>query len=353
MHHSPQFFRHAVAEAVLGGRLQRDLRPRWREALLNFDAVIIGGGNLLSDVDLNFPLKLDAVMQEVRAARVPYGIFGVGVSDNWSQKGRALFRRAFLQGENYFASVREARSAKIWQRELRPIGLKDARVVHDPGLLAALHFPRADRGGRTAPVVGLGLTHPIALKYHSHERARSSKEQANWYVAFARACLARGWSIAVFTNGSPEDEAYLAELRPRLSSLAPAGRISFMPRFHNPSQLAGFVSTLDLLMAHRLHANIAAYSYAVPHIGFSWDVKLESFLAQVGRPQCICRVGVDPVDTVVELAAHELSVGVDSVRHRAVLSEARDDVAKLAEAIRSAVLARREPRCESLAEIAT
>ena len=283
LHHSPQALRHAVAQTALGYKLRRGLRQRWREALHGLDAVIVGGGNLLSDSDLNFPLKLDAAMAEVRAAHVPAGVFGVGVSDNWSTRGETLFRRAFADRELYFASVREPRSAEIWRRRLGPAGVQDACVVHDPGVLAAIHFPRMARDAGAVPLIGLGLTNPVALKYHSDEPVQPPKEQEDWYVALAHGCLAKGWTLAVFTNGSPEDASYMDQLRPRLSAIAPAGRIVFVPGFHTPAELAGFIATLDLLMAHRLHANIAAYSYAIPQIGFSWDVKLKSFLARVGR----------------------------------------------------------------------
>jgi polysaccharide pyruvyl transferase WcaK-like protein len=343
LHHSPQSFRHVVAKTALGYKLRRGLRQRWREALPGLDAVIVGGGNLLSDTDLNFPLKLDAAMAEIRAAGVPAGVFGVGVSDNWSPRGETLFRRAFSECDLYFASVRESRSAEIWRRRLGPVGVRDARVVHDPGVLAAVHFPQAARGAGAAPLIGLGLTHPVALKYHSDERVEPSKEQEDWYVALAQSCLARGWKLAVFTNGSPEDTAYMAQLQPRLSAIDPAGGITFVPDFRYPGELAGFIATLDLLMAHRLHANIVAYSYAIPQIGFSWDVKLKSFLDEVGRSECICDVAVDAVDLVTALAERQLNAGVESVRHCAVLAEARNDVAKLGDALLGAVFAGKAP----------
>jgi polysaccharide pyruvyl transferase WcaK-like protein len=341
LHRSPQALRHLLAETVLGRRLQTKLRPRWREALRRVDAVIVGGGNLFSDSDLNFPLKIDAAMSEVRAAKLPAAVFAVGASDNWTDRGQALFRRAFVGAPLCFASARDPRSADVWRRRLAPVGVREACVVHDPGLLTAFHFPRSATEKRNGPLIGLGLTHPVVVKYHSDEHNISAQAQEAWYLALARSCVARGWRVAVFTNGSPEDEAYLAQLRPKLAGVDSGSAISFLPRFGNSRELAAFVSMLDLLMAHRLHANIAAYSYGVPQIGFSWDVKLKSFLAQVGRAHCISTVGADSVETVIDLARRQLEEGVDTNRHAAVLAQARHDVGKLSDALMSAVFAAR------------
>ena len=159
------------------------------------------------------------------------------------------------------------------------------------------------------------------------------RDLEDWFVALAAACLAAGWRVAAFTNGSSEDESFLAQLAPRLAALSPAGAASVVPRFADPRALAEFVAGLDLLMAHRLHANIAAYAYGVPQIGFAWDVKLKSFLERVDRADCLATAGRDPVDGVVALAARQLESGVDPARRTAAVGEARDSVAALGQAL--------------------
>jgi glycosyltransferase involved in cell wall biosynthesis/polysaccharide pyruvyl transferase WcaK-like protein len=342
LQHSPQSVRHAIAETILGRKLRSDSRVRWRAALRDIDAVIVGGGNLLSDADLNFPLKLEAAMAETRAAGVPAAVFAVGASDNWSPRGETLFARAFSTPQLYYAAVRDDRSADIWRRRLGPAGLAAPVVVHDPALLVAIHFPRRPRDIRLAPLIGIGVMHPIALSYHATERGAAVRDLEDWFVALAVGCLGKGWRVALFTNGSPEDEAYLARLRPRLEALAPRSALSVVGRAANPSEFAAFVSTLDLLMAHRLHANIAAYAYGIPQIGFAWDVKLKSFLERVGRGECLVAAGRDSVEAVADLAARQLGAGVDPTRRRAIIAEARADVARLSDATSGAVSIRRE-----------
>jgi polysaccharide pyruvyl transferase WcaK-like protein len=245
-----------------------------------------------------------------------------------------MFGEAFANAQLFFASVRDARSAEIWRRRLEPLGVAAPKVVNDPGLLASVHFPASPRQARDTPLVGVGVMHPASLKYHSDQGCVSAAQQTEWTLAFVSACLAQGWCLRMFTNGSPEDESYLKSLRPALAALDSTGRIGVEPRFATPRELAKFIANLDLMYAHRLHANIAAYSYAAPHIGFSWDSKLKSFLSQVGRGECLATMGVDPVEQTVQLGQRQLQMGVDLERQRAVLQQAHDDVAQLASAVR-------------------
>ena len=348
LQHSPQAVRQSLVEAILGRKLRDQFVPRWREALRKVDAVIVGGGNLLSDSDLNFPLKLAAALGATCAAGVPAAVFAVGVSDNWSPRGQALFASALSRARLSFASVRDQRSADVWRRRLGPSGVEPPLVVHDPALLAARHFPPQRRAERARPLIGLGVIHPVALTYHTNDRGVPARNLRDWFVALAAACLASGWDVAAFTNGSPEDENCLSDLKPQLEALAEPGAISVAPRFANPRVFAAFVSSLDLVMAHRLHANIAAYAYGVPQIGFAWDAKLKSFLERVGRGECLAAAGRDSVDEVVDLATRQLERGVDATRRAIVLDEARADVALLADALTAAAAAKRQ-RPEALA----
>lgn len=339
---SPAVVRQIAARVLLGRALRR-IAPVWRERIGRIDVAVTGGGNLISDADLNFPLKVDAACALLREAGIPIAVFAVGVADNWSERGDALFRRAFTGTRMLDASVRDTRSAEVWNRRLGSSGAPVARVVHDPGLLVARHVPRV-RPDREVPHVGLGLTHPTTLRYHADEEAVSEADLTRWYGDVVRGCLARGWKVCVFTNGSSEDDAYLRKLRPALAAADPGtgGRpwITFAPRFKRPAELAAYISGLDLLMAHRLHANIAAYSYGVPQIGFTWDAKLTSFFKLVGRADCLCTAGRMPPADVLALAERCLREGIDGARHARVLEDAAADVARLAQALTAGAAAR-------------
>lgn len=338
----PPVLRRMVVGVMLGRVARRSLRPAWREILAGCDAVVLGGGNLMSDNDLNFPIKIRAALAEAKVAGLPLGVFGVGVADNWSEPGEAMFREALGQSRLVHAVVRDTRSQSIWKKRLGPAGVQDADVCRDPAVLTARHFPAAPREGG-ASRIALGVTDPLALKYHSDLSLASATTLTDWNVDLVKAMIAKGWQVSVFTNGSPEDRTYLDGLTSRLKSL-PGGGPDIAPAFETPTELAHFISSHDMVMAHRLHACICAFAYAIPNIGFTWDRKLNSFFEAVGAGDNVIDAGVKPVVDTITLAENVLAKGIDPTIHAEVVEQARTQVAALAADLTQAVAQGKRPR---------
>jgi polysaccharide pyruvyl transferase WcaK-like protein len=92
---------------------------------------------------------------------------------------------------------------------------------------------------------------------------------------------AEGARVLYFTNGAAEDNKILAEIS---SSRAAAPGFSFVvPK--RPDDLVALISACSCIAAHRLHANIVAYSLNIPSIGMNWDKKVESFFQLTDRTQ--------------------------------------------------------------------
>jgi polysaccharide pyruvyl transferase WcaK-like protein len=326
----PRAMRRQVAGFVLRS-VGRRLGTRARTALVGADAAVIGGGNLFADADLNFPIKIEAAASAAAATGTPVCVFGVGVSDNWSPQGRRLLRAAMAAPRLVHVAVRDARSRAIWAEELEAAGICGADLCRDPGLLVA------DRYGAAAPrqkgnSIGLCLTDPLALRYHG---GRADRRLDGWLVMLVQAMVARGWRVQLFTNGSPEDRAYLDRMAPRLIGVSPA-MVDTAPALDVPADLARLVAGYDLVIAHRMHACIAAYGYRVPALGLRWDPKLDSFFASVGQERFMIDPAAVSAQAAVELAAQALADGVEPVRHAQVIDDARADVARLFASITAA-----------------
>ncbi len=128
--------RQIIVAFILGRQLRRAIRPRWRRALKGIDGILIGGGNLISDIDLNFPLKIEALSLELKEMGIPVGLMAVGVADNWTPWGERLFRAAFSQLELAAVFVRDAKSKEIWERRMKQDDFPAAVVCPDPAVLA-------------------------------------------------------------------------------------------------------------------------------------------------------------------------------------------------------------------------
>lgn len=338
----PPGLRRLAVRAPLRLAATRKWGPHYAAGLAGADAVVLGGGNLLADLDLNFPTKLSLAVREAARRDLPIAIYGCGMAGGWSATGLKWCRAAFARPNLRAVFLRDRESVALWDELMAPQTGHRAQLVRDPGLLAAECFPAppraAGRGGageRGRPVAGLGLMSHIAIRYHA-EAAPAPELLDAWYLDLARGLLAEGFAVEVFTNGSPEDRAYAAHLAPRLRALGEGLR--FLDQ-RDPAGLCRHIAGMDVLVAYRMHAVIAAYSYRVPAIGLAWDRKLRSFLASVGQEDRLLDVAATPPAAAVAAVRRAWQAGTDPAGHARVLDEARDGVARLVAALRPGAVA--------------
>lgn len=338
----PGWARQRAARIVLAGLVALRLRRHFRGLLAGCDAVVVGGGNLLTDADLNFPMKIATGLAEARRRNLPVAVHGVGANQSWSPAGRDLFAGALGRARLASATVRDQQSQAAWRALLEPAGLPPAELAGDPGLLAARHFRRGPPAF-DGPVAGLCVTAPMALRYHATGHPGAAPGDAepevaedSWYGAAARALVAAGLRVALFTNGSPEDRDYLARMGPRWIGAA-RGPVTMTNPFADPAELVSFISSCDLIVAHRMHACIAAHAFAIPTIGLKWDVKLESFFALAGRSALIAATEDLSPDRLTALARRAIAEGVDRAALQQLIARTSNDVARMARRLTAAV----------------
>ena len=322
----PPQLRRLSAFLALSWLARSRLRPMWRKQLATADAVIIGGGNLFADADLNFPMKISAALSEAKRRDLPVCVYGVGATDNWSRTGASLFGRSLKAARLISASVRDERSREVWNKQLGHWQVRPATISVDPGLLTSVHYPSTTSHG-DQPVLALCITAPIAIRYHS-DQVVEDHVLARWYGETAGAFADRGWHVRLFTNGSPEDQVFLSENGAAWRRNSP--RISIAPAFESPSELATFTSACDLVMAHRMHACIAAYSYGIPVIGLLWDRKLNSFFELIEAPDMMLQAGKATTGETLALAERARREGVNQTRHGELVNRCKTDVQELA-----------------------
>lgn len=266
--------------------IQTQLRRRWlphyARALDGVDGVVIGGGNLFTDVDLNFPTKLSAIVSMTAERRLPLAIYGVGVTSRWSGRGKRMLRHALASARTCYVSVRDDASKRHFDEHFGDVIGVRSQVVRDPGLMISRYvqpsMPWTELG-----VVGICITSAIAVRYHS-DIIISDGDLLSWYVRLCQQLQAAGHKLLVFTNGSPEDVAFADKVRNEVSA---RGLSLTVERPRTPHELAAVASTVSLLIAFRMHALIAAFSYGRQIIGLRWDPKLDAFMQSVGMPDRI------------------------------------------------------------------
>jgi polysaccharide pyruvyl transferase WcaK-like protein len=283
-------------------------RPVYRGGLVGSDVVVIGGGNLLTDIDLNFPKKLAAVLDESARRKLPVHIFAVGVANVWSPAGLRILRRAFSMARIESVCVRDEESRLNFNRLFADSSGREALLARDPGLLISRYRDKALKSG-SREIVGLCLTSAIAVRYHSKQTV-SDQYLIRWYIEVAVHLARAGYAVRPFTTGSPEDVGFAEPIIAKIGGMA--GVVDAQLRPGQPSSLADVVSNCNLIIAFRMHALIAASSYGVPVLALRWDPKVDSFMNSLGNSGNVFDVQNLRPTKIVQVARRIIAQELDS-----------------------------------------
>ena len=307
-------------------RIMKRVDSDWRASFAGADLAILGGGQIFSDADLNFCLKIAKAAEIIRDDRVPCCIYAVGVARNWSGKGQQLFEEVFTT-DLRFIGIRDNESIASWsaQTTQRPDTPKPT-LTRDPGLLTAEcfgHFDLANNGR-----IGLGVASPEILSYHSDDKSGQQNGTTDLVAQIALKLLETGHAVSLFCNGAAEDVDAMKELteHPSLQQFLASGQLIALDPPRVPSDLARSIAPLSLVIAHRLHACIVSYAYGHPIVGLGWDSKVESFFKSVGLDDAFVSKADMTAEHVAQVAQSALQTGIDTSKHKAVLTETWDGI---------------------------
>lgn len=333
----PGSLRQMVAGRMLDRLVGRRLMPRWRSLLADADAIVIGGGGIFADSDLNFPKKIAAALRAAAERDLPVAIHAVGVSPHWSRAGRRLFGEGLSAARLSGISVRDDRARDLWNAELSGYTLPAVTIAPDPALTLSAHFPATPtrRGGPTH--IGLCLTSPTALRYHGRD-TWSARAIEQWYCALAAELTRRGHLVVGFTTGTIEDDRFAAAIETRFVA-ATGGKGRIAPTCTSAAELVSLIGEFHGLVAHRLHALIVGYAAAIPGLALAWDAKMVGQMEMLGHPDRL----LDPKRSTATETADRLNAiiadGVDLDRRDALIAEARASTQALVRTLRAAVTA--------------
>jgi hypothetical protein len=304
----PAFLRPIATALPRQAMVMGKWRPHYERHLEGADAIAVGGGNLFTDMDLNFPIKVSNALDLAAGKKLPAAIYGVGVSSKWSATGVRIMRASLAKAKPAYVSVRDAASKSHFDRLFADAAGRQALIVRDPGLMIGRFAPERMPGSGRG--LGLCITSSVAIRYHSAE-AIEDGELGLWYIALCKAVAKRGERIVAFTNGSPEDEDFLDTIEDRLREASVTGFERRRP--DTPNELVALISAFSCLVAHRMHAVIAAVSLGVPVFALLWDEKVEAFMESVGMSDSTAFVRTGNEDEVADriLSLAQAPLGYD------------------------------------------
>ena len=257
--------------------------------------LIVGGGQLLSDVDLNFPSKIFFICSVARKYNKPIVFQSCGVANNWSFFGKILLKKSLLLGVSKI-TVRDRYSRNVLIRYLGPACKVD--IIYDPALVVG-KFRSRKNNYLSKKIIGVGVASPYALSYASVGNFVDKENWNSYFHELINMVRSHGFDVLLFTNGAPEDEQYLTGL---LNGFNCVG-VKRAPRPLSGDDLIDTISGIDLFVGHRLHSSIVSFALGIPSIGLGWDRKVKDFYDLVGLGSFFA---VNPADAL-EIVGVELS----------------------------------------------
>lgn len=332
----PAAMRKAILPLIISAMVRLKLEKSWRRKLSGCDSAIIGGGALLADKDQNFPIKLSTVLNLCSESRVPVAVSHVGFTSGWSPGARSRFAKAFRSADVKRVTMRDRRSMADFEADFPELSTSPQLAV-DPGLLCQETYGsdlKSDEIERKR--VGICVTHPLVLRLHSSKYFDDGLF-IHWLNVTSKQLTEAGLDVVLFTNGSLEDEDFLDKVTGEFRSGGPiTGLLTRMNRFSTPGELSRFISTLDCVVSHRLHACIAAYSYRIPSVGLAWDAKLGHFFELVVRSEYLCDWrSISPFE-LTALVEKALENPPEVEFHTRILNQCRAGIQDLAAAMQPA-----------------
>ncbi|MDO8970343.1 MAG: polysaccharide pyruvyl transferase family protein [Saprospiraceae bacterium] len=197
---------YALLNACLQWLRDRRAMPSRKALLIEADLLLIGGGQLLMDNHLGFPVKLLNLTRLAQQMGVPYHLVSCGVGSQWSPPGRYLFDRVVDNASG--VSVRDQFSIQRLQEEL----FLAVRLCPDPALWAAEVFPRSAIKP-SEPFVGICPMNPQDFNRSLSRQVKiSPANYHHWWSTVLNAFEERRIQWRLFTNGVPQDLRFGQEL---------------------------------------------------------------------------------------------------------------------------------------------
>ena len=288
----PTFFRQLFVLGFFTLKYLLKGRRFLRDKMQCADLIVVGGGQLFSDVDWNFPLKLFFVAKMAEKLNIPIRICAVGVAGRWSLVGKYLLNKLISSPKVEMISVRDELSRNHLNQFF---DISNAKLVPDPAVMSSLLKPIKPVNNQEQKIVGIGVADIAGLNYSSDKLNSSATNSLQSWGNLLDSLTDDDSKLVLFTNGALEDEDFLHN---QLAAfLIDSGRrFAINPRFSSTEEMVHFLASLNSLYAFRLHANIIAASYNVPHFAIGWDNKVISFFNLQHRSEAV----FDSIDSLTD-----------------------------------------------------
>ncbi len=336
---APTALKKRVADPLLAAMVRHRYSPHYNETINGADVVVFGSGDILTDDQLDSPMRVAAAAGVARERGTPMAIHAVGVGREWTPKGEALFKEAFAGADLAWTSVADPLSQARWKRHFARCDLAEPIVAFDPGFLAEKFYgPQdgKDRVRRNRPKIGLCVSNPAFLRRQFDGGEIEAPEMTEaFYQSLVEELAKQEVEVTVFTNGSPDDNAFLKSCFPaKFVDQFDDGRIAIAPSGGAPCDLVSIIKDCDGVVSHQTPISIIAYSYRIPHVGLAVNSRLREFFKLTDRLEFVFGPDQFDVQAVASRVQKALETPIHPDAYAALMKKVGRDLDDLANALR-------------------
>jgi polysaccharide pyruvyl transferase WcaK-like protein len=258
--------------------------------LANAHAVIFGGGAILDDERLHFPISLYNASAKVQQLGITMHCLGASTEGQYSRVGKYLLK-AFLQ-----------RCDAVGTRDRESIDSLQKVCPKAYSLLGDFAFEvdriKAHKQQSTPPASNDGKVIFFNVSSHAPSRAhlKEADESAVLSIILEINKQAPGAQIILGTTGVPSDGRVARELQARLGI---AEIKVFEPK--NLPELQAQLTQSDTIVSTRLHSAILGISVGTPAVALQLTQKIVNFFATIGLQDYVIDYAKQPAPACANL----------------------------------------------------
>lgn len=271
----------------------------FNQKIKGLDLIIIAGGQLIMNNNLNFPLRLNLLSKIAEINNIPIIFNACGVQKYKKDSyGTRLIKNYLNRSTTKSVSTRD--DIVTLKEYLSHSSISINKTIDPAVMCNELYSIKHDRN---STIIGLGVISPIMYKKYFNRTKDgtylvSEDELLNYWVDIINKLndLKIDWTL--YTNGDRHDYKFAQKI---INNLSKDGYINFnIEHPVEPKKLVETIAKFNSTISHRLHSQIIAFALGIPSIGLIWDSKVYDFSESVGKKDNFYNIKTSSPDEIVE-----------------------------------------------------